>query len=462
MKLKFILPALLGAFLISCGNRPASRGIVYQMIEGYTVNDTVTFGVTITEKITTQERFDQLFVAGPVRISHPEPIDFSRQFVVTVITPASNRRTTVYADSVVRRNNYLEVVYSIVRSETLTYSTRPALVLVFDKRFDAEFTYTRTIDFIENGGVLTRIEGYPAQDYSDITWLGGNRYAVVTDKKDGFFIFHFDILEDASVANVERDIFFGDSTTTRDCEGIAYHPVRETVFISGEEDQNILEYHMDGTKTGDSLAIPDMFRQATNNYGFEALTYSASRNRFWTTTESTLPIDGEQASSTNRIRNLLRLQSFDATTLQPLRQFAYRMERPEGAADTRLSAIGVPALTALPDGRLLVLEREFFANPQVSGIWVKNKLFLVDPRGGMDVSAIPDLRILEERYFLRKTLLWEHKSDLRPGTTNPLANFEGMCLGPVGEDGESTLILINDAQGGLLPQMGEYLMVLKF
>jgi len=318
---------------------------------------------------------------------------------------------------------------------------------------------------ITNGeGALTPIVNYPAQDYSGITWLGNNRYAVVTDKKDGFYEFSFEINTDGSISSLSRSEFKGDSTATRDCEGIVYYPSNQTVFISGEADQEILEYNRNGIKTGTKLNVPSIFKQETGNYGFESLGYDPQSDRFWTTTESTLKTDGEQASGTKNIANLHRIQSFDGKTFEPGRQYAYKAEVPEGKGNSPMSVIGIPAITALPDGRLLILEREFFFSQTKDmdiELWVKNKLFLTDPELHEDVSGVSDLRNLEPTVFMDKTLLWEKKTELSD-SDNPLANYEGMCLGPVLEDGSHTLILMNDSQGGFMSLLKEYLLVLKF
>jgi len=322
----------------------------------------------------------------------------------------------------------------------------------------------KEIRIINGQGVMTPITGYMAQDYSGIAWLEDNRYVMVTDKKDGFYEFTFNIQNDGSVGNISRSDFCGDSLNSRDCEDVIFHPHRKTLFIPGEQDQEILEYTFNGSKTGSRLSIPEIFRQNQNNYGFEALGYDPVTNLFWTTTEATLKNDGEIASSSNPVSNLHRIQSFNGTTLEPQGQYAYRADNPEGNAGTHMSVVGVPAVTALRDGRLFVLEREFFVGNGQDGdldIWAKNKIFLVDPEGCKDVSGVTDLRTLDENDFITKQKLWERKTEMAD-TDSPLANFEGMCLGPVLPDGSHTLILINDSQGGMMSLLKEYLLVLKF
>ena len=107
-----------------------------------------------------------------------------------------------------------------------------------------------------------------AAQYSGITALGGNRYAMVSDKEptDGFFLFRIDQSAlTGDVTNVYLEGFKGNRSpkvdaqgiSIRDCEGVAYFPQRNTLFISGEGDQRILEYDMEGQPTGRELNVPD-------------------------------------------------------------------------------------------------------------------------------------------------------------------------------------------------------------
>ena len=124
------------------------------------------------------------------------------------------------------------------------------------------------------------------------------------------------------------------------------------------------------------------------------------------------------------------------------------MDEPlRSAGGTAAYVHGVPALAALDDGRLLVLEREVFVPG--GGFWDKLRnafteirIYAVDP--GRDSAGI-----------LRKSPL----CSFRTGAPN-LANFEGMCLGPVLPDGRRCLLLIADSQNGSGGLTGEYLKVI--
>lgn len=301
--------------------------------------------------------------------------------------------------------------------------------------------------------------GIAPANYSGITALGNGRYAVVSDKEsmDGFYVFRIE--QDSvtgAVLHVASEGFKGQTSALsavqgsgqRDSEGIAYHPQRGTVFVSGEADQQILEYTLDGRPTGASLQIPQLYsnQHIVSNYGFEALAYHPATHLFWTTTESTLPEDGEAAGPAHPgAVNLLRLQAFDED-LQPCASYAYRMDVGRTKGFGRLYAYGVPELTALPDGRLLVLEREVNISKRYLRSEVVCKLFIVNPAEGWQIDSSTNLKQLDRNKFLVKTLLARFVTKLNP-LRHTLANYEGMCLGRTLADGRQTLLLINDSQG---------------
>ena len=281
----------------------------------------------------------------------------------------------------------------------------------------------------------------PAGNYSGITWLGGNEYAVVCDKAraDGFFIFHINIDPDTGViSHAYTNEFRSSGYANRDMEGIAFMPKDTTIFISGEGDNSIKEYELKtGKYTGRELNVPDSLRQSAPNYGFESLTYNAKQRHFWTVSESTLPIDGKPSSLKNKHQNVLRLLCFDDSSLDMVGMYAYLMDYPEATAESSNGYChGVSDLCALDDGRVLVMERELFVPPLRIGAWVNNKIYVVDPTEKMTGK------------FIEKKLLVEFKTKFT-GFKNTFANFEGMCLGPKLNDGRQTLVLICDSQNQL-------------
>lgn len=320
--------------------------------------------------------------------------------------------------------------------------------------------------------VLTQVAlglwGITPGNYSAITPVAEGVYAIVDDKNatDGYMLLtlefdqskgkvtHAGLTELQGMAHRRAD----GVSTKRDCEGACYFAQAGTVFVSGETNQDILEYDHDGNPTGRRLAIPESMsrKQITPNRGFEALTYNAVQHRFWTTTEGVLPADN---TLSQKLR--LRLLSFD-DSLQPSLSFIYQMDNPLKAGAKGDNVHGVSSMLALDNGKLLVLEREVFSPKRKLGAFVNHKIYLVDPWQAQPVPLGTPMAEVADSMVASKELLVEFKTrfDL---LHYKLANFEGMCLGPQLDDGRQTLLLIADSQNGMgnsLYHLKDYLGIL--
>lgn len=319
----------------------------------------------------------------------------------------------------------------------------------------------------------------PAGNYSGIApieplqrsadGLLSGRYAIVSDKgaSDGFFVWK--IVQDPSdghVIEVANEGFRANKVSAssgRDCEGIAFLPSSVsapgstsagTVFISGEGDNRILEYDLQGQRTGRELDVPAVFKGAKGNQGLEALTYGgAKKPLFWATSETMVPADGTASTAagasdagTAGTMNLLRLVSF-GPDLKPGMQWAYRTDGAQIRTPGPTYAFGVPELCAMPDGKLLVLEREANVTNAYVGSSVTCKLYCVNPKRGKRLRSDRPLADLPGKSFLRKKLIDSWSTSLSLAGIN-WANYEGMCLGATLQDGSQTLILVSDSQGG--------------
>ena len=275
----------------------------------------------------------------------------------------------------------------------------------------------------------------PAGNYSGITWMGGNRYAVADDKypKAGFRL--LDISIDSitgDISEVRADSFITSNQPNRDEEGICYVAHTNTLFLSGEADGQIIEYSLDGQLTGRRLNIPHLFCLNYQNGSFEALTYNAKTQRFWTTSENTLKADGLMPNITRKIANMVRLQSF-GSDLQPREQYWYVTDSISAEGSDGKSTLGVCGMAALDDGQLIILEREVRQTSNYIGSYVHVKLYVVNP--AMQQAA--DL--------LQKQLLTEFRTNINL-TSRSFANYEGLCLGPRLSDGRQVLMLVADSQ----------------
>ena len=275
----------------------------------------------------------------------------------------------------------------------------------------------------------------PAGNYSGITWLGDERYAIVNDKSATAGFYLMTIRSDSitgDIIEVRADSFMTCGLPNRDEEGICYVPQTNTVFVSGEGDGQILEYSMDGQLTGRKLTIPEVFTTAYGNSGFEALTYNANTHRFWTTSENTLEADGEKPSIKKKIPNMLRLQSF-GDDLQPAELYWYKTDSTAVKRKKGSSTLGVSGMVALDNGNVIILEREIRRTSKRIGSFVHVKLYLVNPSQQQPGE------------LLQKQLLTEFRTRINV-TRRSFANYEGICAGPKLEDGRLVLLLVADSQ----------------
>jgi len=304
----------------------------------------------------------------------------------------------------------------------------------------------------------------PKANYSGITHIEGNRYAVVSDKERSGGFYLFDIAID-SVKGKVRDIRLVARPVTRatdslendeaqaDVEDIAYVPQRHTVFIADERQQRIVEHALDGRLTGRELRIPAYLSADAiyPNYGFESLTYSTEGNLLWTVTEHTLREDGSVSDASNKVGCRLRLQSFSAETGEPVAMHYYKTDAPIAKKQGRHYAFGVSAITALEDGTMLLMEREFYVSKNYLGSWVNIKIYKVN------------LQKKDGDGYLQKELVTGFKNRLNAFSRN-IANYEGMCLGPKLADGSQTVILIADSQnnyGNHLFHLKDYIRIIQ-
>ena len=285
-------------------------------------------------------------------------------------------------------------------------------------------------------------DSIPAGGYSGITWLGDDRYAVVSDNgKDGFFLFRISIDSVGAVRSATCTGFVGSTMPNHDNEDIAWFAPDSTLFISSERDTQIREFSLQGIPTGRTLPLPDVFQGTSPAYSLEALTYNAATHRFWTTSESTLEGDGLRADPDNGARNRLRIQSFD-DSLRAGAQYLYEMDEPMAQVMPERFAMGVSALVAPDDGSLLVLEREFAVPESKIGAFVSCRLYQVWP--DQEKSFLPTDSISGQTP-MKKTLLTEWMTAIGLLEVS-IANYEGMCLGPKLPDGRQVLVLISDSQ----------------
>lgn len=324
-----------------------------------------------------------------------------------------------------------------------------------------------------------------AGNYSGIAHLHDDTYAVVSDKSDSALYFNFRILVNPKTGELEQveNLGFTERTdgTLNDGKpwqgqekGFDHEAIVKvsdsTLVIASEGCCRLKEYPIlptsaDAAKVGYQQNLWESRWPSSEfypNYNFESLAFDSVRQYLWTIPESTLRKDGQPATPQNGLANQLRLMRLDWGKMKENRNkeeyseqvsskkdsrymtpYAYQMDQPSTHKKADIYVMGVSELCALPDGQLLVLEREAFIPKIKIGAFCKCKLYLINPLNSEEFSMKENFS--SDTPFLKKRLLAEWKTGLSLSKRS-FANYEGMCLGPKLEDGSQVVILLSDSQ----------------
>lgn len=324
-----------------------------------------------------------------------------------------------------------------------------------------------------------------AGNYSGIAHLHDDIYAVVSDKSDSALYINFRILVNPKTGELEQveNLGFTERTdgTLNDGKfwqgqekGFDHEAIVKvsdsTLVIASEgycrlKEYPILPISADAAKVGYQQNLWESRWPSSEfypNYNFESLAFDSVRQYLWTISESTLRKDGQPATPQNGLANQLRLMRLDWGKIKENRNkeeyseqvsskkdsrymtpYAYQMDQPSTHKKADIYVMGVSELCALPDGQLLVLEREAFIPKIKIGAFCKCKLYLINPLNSEEFSMKENFS--SDTPFLKKRLLAEWKTGLSLSKRS-FANYEGMCLGPKLEDGSQVVILLSDSQ----------------
>ena len=324
-----------------------------------------------------------------------------------------------------------------------------------------------------------------AGNYSGIAHLHDDIYAVVSDKSDSALYFNFRIQVNPKTGELEQVENLGFTERTdgtlndgKPWQGLekgfdheAIVKVSDSTLVIASEGYcrlkvfSILPTSADAAKVGYQQNLWESRWPSSDfypNYNFESLAFDSVRQYLWTIPESTLRKDGQPATPQNGLANRLRLMRLDWGKMKEdsnkeeyseqvsskkdsryMMTYAYQMDQPSTHKKADIYVMGVSELCALPDGQLLVLEREAFIPKIKIGAFCKCKLYLINPLNSEEFSMKE--KFSSDTPFLKKRLLTEWKTGLSISKRS-FANYEGMCLGPKLEDGSQVIILLSDSQ----------------
>ncbi len=288
---------------------------------------------------------------------------------------------------------------------------------------------------------------YGAEQASGMTWAGGDLYYAIDDNDKKLYPITLAI-DRANGSLTTSGITIGTGVVMsggNDMEGCAFDPCSGKVWISDESGALVREYDPSTGTLIRSAPVPAIMTKYYGNYSLEALTISGDGRTMWTANEEALTVDGDKsAKSTGSIVRLTRFtreSTYDNWTLAG--QWAYLTD-PIGTDPWVYSGSvkgrsGVSALAALPDGNLLVLERDLWGDNAWDSTFY-NRIYFVDGtgEGGGKATDVARMSSLKEATYVRvkKTALFNEEVGW--------VNYEGMCIGPRLDDGSILLVLIAD------------------
>ena len=324
-----------------------------------------------------------------------------------------------------------------------------------------------------------------AGNYSGIAHLHDDIYAVVSDKSDSALYFNFRIQVNPKTGELEQVENLGFTERTdgtlndgkpwlgqkKGFDHEAIVKVSDSTLVTASEgycrlkEFPILPTSADAAKVGYQQNLWESRWPSSDfypNYNFESLAFDSVHQYLWTIPESTLRKDGQPATPQNGLANQLRLMRLNWGKMKEdsnkeeyseqvsskkdsryMMTYAYQMNQPSTHKKADIYVMGVSELCVLPDGQLLVLEREAFIPKIKIGAFCKCKLYLINPLNSEEFSMKE--KFSSDTPFLKKRLLTEWKTGLSLSKRS-FANYEGMCLGPKLEDGSQVIILLSDSQ----------------
>lgn len=314
----------------------------------------------------------------------------------------------------------------------------------------------------------------PAGNYSGITPLGNNRFAVVSDKAPSLGYFEWEILQDSLTGQVTHVSALGfrplqsrekQPEGALDVEDLVFDAQRGAVWIANEGDQTLTAYEIATQQRAATMDIPPYFSRDSifANLGFEALAHDA-RTQLWCSTSES-PLRGDAPARPEQLLPKmplnLRLTLWDST-FTARRIVPYRMATPQLSRQARYYLQGVPALCFLPNGSLLVMERELSVPRTYLGAkchirlrWMAAKTLQQwavsienlssDARGTATSLTATQWTALVPQTPVAEIAEWRTQLGV---FSRSLANYEGMCLGRRLADGRQTILCVSDAQGG--------------
>ena len=294
---------------------------------------------------------------------------------------------------------------------------------------------------IDEVNEISRPDVAESANLSAIAWVSNSTYIAITDWKS--IIWELCLPHDPKTGKLlscdMKRICSPELTV--DVEGLAIDPLDGSVWLADERAAVIRQHRL---ATGKALAgkvnVPESLKGFYRDSGFESLTIGRDGLSMWMSAEEALKSDGPRANRKHgtdiRLTKFRRASAKDVWTMDG--QWVYSADSIAGGPwynekKRDLSRSGISEMCLLDDGTVLVLEREFSV---VLIPRLRCRIYETDMSSAKNVIGRKNLSGLKDSEKVKKRLLYE---------TTGFSMYEGMCLGPVLQDGSRMLVLVSDA-----------------
>lgn len=146
-----IFPAIISCLFLACSKNenPIPEPIAddsdvqYELAKNYFIKNTIENDSITRLKIETQTEFDSIF--GMARLmgpdGNPTPIDFEKQFVITVLDTLTSLETEMKFHNLEKEEDDLILTYEIFRGEPKSSSSQSHLTVVVNKSSDGNLKF---------------------------------------------------------------------------------------------------------------------------------------------------------------------------------------------------------------------------------------------------------------------------------------------------------------------------------
>ena len=196
----------------------------------------------------------------------------------------------------------------------------------------------------------------------------------------------------------------------------------------------------------ESLAVPSHYLPRTkgedsfgvrSNEGFEGLTLSSDGEALFVAMEGPLAQEGDDCGDAEGCEVRILEYARGDRTFDTVAEYLYRLEpaeAPDDFGDSR-RAMGLSEILVLDGRRLLTLERGY-ALAEDGRVHQVIRVY----QSAVPLRPTPGVAMLEKRLVLDVSSIAAQFSE----GFRLLDNYEGLCLGPLLEDGSRTVLMVSD------------------